>query len=100
MDFSKVFDNVNHERLSIKRKQVPLNPFIINWYLSFLEKRQQPMIYNSFRGQWKSVNTGTTQGSVSRPYLLSIFINDLEISIDNHPVLFKYVDDSTIIVPV
>ena len=34
------------------------------------------------------------------PYLFSIFINDLEISIDNHPALFKYADDSTLIVPV
>ena len=89
-----------HELLSFKLKQAPLNPFIINWYLSFLEKRQQRVIYNSFRGQWKCVNRRTTQGSVSRPYLFSIFINDLEISIDNHPALLKYADDSTLIVPV
>ena len=84
-DFSKAFDSVNHELLSYKLKEVPLNPFIINWYLSFLENRQQCVIYNSFRGQWKCVNRGTTQGSLSGPYLFSIFINDLEISIDNHP---------------
>ena len=37
---------------------------------------------------------------MSGPYLFSIFINDLEISIDNHPALFKYADDSTLIVPI
>ena len=46
------------------------------------------------------MNRGTTQGSVTGPYFFSIFINDLEISIDNHPPLFKYADDSTLIVPV
>ena len=58
------------------------------------------LVYNSFQGQWKCVNRGTTQGSVSGLYLFSIFINDLEISIDNHPALFKYADDSTLIVPI
>lgn len=57
------------------------------------------MIDNSFQGQWKCVNRGTTHGRVSGPYLFSIFINDLKISIGNHPTLFKYADDSTFIVP-
>ena len=39
------------------------------------------------------MNRGTTHGSVSGPYLLSIFVND------NHPALFKYADDSTLIAP-
>ena len=100
MDFSKAFNSVNHKLLSYKLKDISLNPFIINWYLSFLENRQQCIIYNSFQGQWKCVKRGTTQGSVSGPYLFSIFINDLEVSIDNHPALFKYADNSTLIVPI
>ena len=73
MDFSKAFYSVNRGLLCYKLKDVPLNPLIIHWYLSFPENRQQCIIYNSFQGQWKCVNKGTTLGSVSGPYLFSIF---------------------------
>ena len=53
----------------------------MNWYLSFLEKRQQRVVYNGFEGQWREVNRGTTQGSVSGSYLFNVFINDLEIKV-------------------
>ena len=100
MDFSKAFDYVNHEKLSVKLKRLELNPFITNWYINFLTNRKQRIIFNSFEGQWKGINRGTTQGSVSGPYLFNIFINDLEISLDNQPALFKYADDTTIVIPV
>ena len=99
MDFNKAFDCVNLELLSSKLRQFSLNPLIVNWYLSFLEKRQQRVVYNGFEGQWREVNRGTTQGSVSGPYLFNVFINDLEINLEGRPALFKYADDSTIIVP-
>ena len=36
---------------------------------------------------------------MSGPYLFNMFINDLEINLEGRPALFKYADDSTIIVP-
>lgn len=100
MDFSKAFDFVNHAILSAKLKQLPLNPYIINWYHSFLYARQQCVVSYNFLGQWKLVNRGTTQGSVSGPYLFNIFLNDLEIFFNGCPVLFKYANDSTILSPI
>ena len=37
MDFSKAFDSVRHVLLFEKLKTVPLNPYIINWYLNSLK---------------------------------------------------------------
>ena len=100
MDFSKAFDSVRHVLQSEKLKTVLLNPYIINWYLNFLKDRQQRVVYKDYHGEWKYVNKGTTQESVSGPYLFNIFINDLEIEIDHESALFKYADDSNILVPV
>ena len=66
--FTMAFDFVNHSILSAKLKQLPQNPYIISCYRSFLYARQRVVSYN-FLGQWKSVNRGTTQVSVSGPYL-------------------------------
>ena len=40
----------------------------------------QRVVKNNLICDWKHVNKGTTQGRMSSPYLLSIFPNDLEIS--------------------
>lgn len=65
MDFSKAFDSVKHVLLSEKLKNVPLNPYITNWYLALLKNRQQRVVYSNYHGEWKNFNKGTTQESVS-----------------------------------
>ena len=61
-------------------ESLPLNPYIINWWLGFLRDRKQRVIFGSSVCNWKTVNKGTTQGSV---YLFNIFLNDLEIKLGN-----------------
>lgn len=52
-------------------------------------------------GKVSTLNKGTIQGSVSCPYLFSIFLNDMKVDInDGDCSLVKYADDSTLIVPV
>ena len=94
---------MKHELLATKLKKLPLNPYITNWYLYFLKDRKQRVSCNTFECDWKPVNKGTTQGSVSGPYLFNSLLNDLNIILGNHDALFKYLkyaDDSTIITPV
>ena len=100
MDFSKAFDSVKHSLLYEKLKNLPLDPYVINLYFDFVKHRQQRVVHNTFSGLWKEVNQGTTQGSVSGPYLFNIFLNDLEVKNGTTTCLYKYADDSTIIAPV
>ena len=100
VDSSKAFDSVKNNLLWAKLKQLPLNPYIINWYHSFLSNRQQRISVNDHSCNWVCLNNGTTKGSVGGPYLFNVFLNDLEVFMNDTPVLFKYADDSTIVTPV
>ena len=70
--------------LSQKLKALNLNPYLTNWYLSFLKNRKQRLVFKGKVFSWHCVNKGTTQGSVSGPYLFNLFINDLNI--DSNPM--------------
>ena len=98
--FSKAFDNVKHSLVGAKVKALPLNPYVLNWFLSFLMDRKQRLIFKSVTYKCHSVNKGTTQGSVSRPHLFNLFINDLSIMDDDLTSIFKYADDTTMQVKV
>ena len=90
MDFSKAFDSVSHKLLADKLKSLLPNPYIINWWLGFLRDRKQRVIFGSSDCDWKTANKGTTQGSVSGPYLFNIFLNDLEIKLGNETLDYCY----------
>ena len=101
MDFSKAFDRVKHNLLIQKLTQSPLNPYIVNWYVSFLSDRKQRVVCHNTVCDWKDVNRSTTQGSVSGPYLFNLFLNDLAVAqYCQDSDLTKYVDDTSIFVTV
>ena len=62
MDVSKAFDSVNHYLLANKLKEIPLNPYIVNWWLNFLQDRMQRVVYNNVICEWKQGNRGKIQG--------------------------------------
>ena len=95
------FDRVKHNLLIEKLTQSPLNPYIVNWYVSFLSDGKQRVVYHNAVCDWNDVNRGTTQGSVSGPYLFSLFLNGLDVTQDcQDSDLTKYADDTSILVTV
>ena len=59
-DFSKAFDSVSHNILCSKFKQVNINPYIINWLISFLDQRKQRVVVDGYRTKYVSINRGVS----------------------------------------
>ncbi len=66
----------------------------INWIKSYLQGREQCVIFKGNLSKTKTVTHGVPQGSILGPLLFNTFVNDLPIYIDSP--LDMYADDSTI----
>ena len=80
IDLSKAFDTVNHNILLEKLKAYGIQPENLKWFRSYLSKRKQFISYNDLKTEMKIVKCGTPQGSILRPLLFIIFVNDLNNS--------------------
>ena len=46
-DFSKAFDSVSHRILVSKLRDVDINPYILNWLISFISNRKQRVVVDN-----------------------------------------------------
>ena len=91
-DFQKAFDKVPHQRLISKFKSHGMGNSLINWIEQWLTDRRQRVVVDGEVSSWKSVLTGVPQGSVLRPILFLVYINDLEEGVTGK--ILKFADDT------
>lgn len=96
LDFSKAFDKMDHSILIHKLATYKFNSGIINLIQSFLNNRLQCVKIKDTTSCYKSITTGTPQGTKLGPMLWIIYINDLELP---HTYTMKYADDTTLYIP-
>ncbi len=61
-----------------------------NW----LSKRQQRVVIDGFNSEWAPVTSGVPQDSVLGPVLIFIYINEMDVGLNN--LIRKFADDTKI----
>ena len=81
LDMAKAFDRVPHQKLRYLGFRDPL----LSWIEDYLTNRRHRVTIEGMASQWKPVTSAVPQGSIIRPILFLIYINDIgsDISTDS-----------------
>jgi len=95
IDYSKAFDKVDHRLLLLKLQKYKFLPALVQWIESFLSARSQTVMVEGNQSYKASIKSGVPHGTVLGPVLFIIFMNDLEILIENSSIRF-FADETRI----
>ena len=98
MDLSKDFDTLNHALLLEKLKYYGFSGTPLNWCRSYLTDRKQFTEFNGVESAVTKLTTGVPQGSILRPLLFIIYMNDIHMA-TNYFKAILYADDTNLISP-
>ena len=87
LDLSKVLDTVNHSRLLLKLKSIGFSSHVCEWFKSYLTHRCQVTVVDNKQSSGKPMNIGVPQGSILRPLLFIIYVNELPNCITSCDIL-------------
>ena len=95
LDFSKVFDSVDHSLLNFKLNSYGLCGNLNSWFRSYLTDRLQRVVISGHKSAWGKVTSGVPQGSILGPIMIIMYINDFTRCVKNSEMSL-YADDSKI----
>ena len=88
LDFKTAFDSVPHCRMMKKFSGYEICGNLLRWISNFIKHRQQRIVINGVCSDWINVKSGVPQGSVLRPLLFLLYLNDIPDTISCSLKLF------------
>ena len=95
MDLSKAFDTLDHSLLLAKLSAYCFDNNSLSFVRSYLTNRIQRCKIENHFSNWREITTGVPQGSILRPLLFNIFINDIFLLVESSNIC-NYADDNTL----
>ena len=98
LDLSKAFDTVRHHTLLSKFASLPISDCSYNWLLDYFSSRRHCTRVKEILSEFLEINASIIQGSGTGPVSYVVNASDLR-TIFLLNILFKYADDTYLIVP-
>ena len=83
IDLSKDFDTIHHDLMIAKVGESSFSQDALQYMRSYLTNREQRVRVNSNFSSWDNNIAGVPEGSILRPLLFNIFINDHFLFVSN-----------------
>jgi len=94
MDLQKAFDAVNHFILIQKLEKYGVRGLVLDWFRSYLNNRKQYTVISDHQSKLQTVTCGVPQGSVLRPLLFLIYVNDIQCAVSSAITVKLFADDT------
>ena len=95
IDFQKAFDTIDHYIVLQKLPSLRFSNEVIGWFKSYLRSRKFHVNVHDKFSTTAELRCGVPQGSILRPLLFLLYINDMPQVVDCD--LFLYADDTSLL---
>ncbi|MEE4247207.1 MAG: reverse transcriptase family protein [Kangiellaceae bacterium] len=97
LDFQKAFDTVDHEILLNKLSIYGMRGVAHKWLTSYLNQRNQQVLFFSGSSSNQTISHGVPQGSILGPLLFLLYVNDMA-NVSNLLFFILFADDTNVFI--